>query len=618
MCGLVGLVGESDRSVAIAAVERMSQSVSRRGPDDNGIWVAESVAFGHRRLAIFDLSTAGHQPMISHDGQIAIVFNGAIYNFPELRRELEAQGSRFTSRTDTEVLIEGYRVWGIDALAERIRGMYAFAIWDSNSHEAILVRDRLGVKPLYYSIFEGKLAFASTARALRDGGFARELDASAVADFLEYGYVREEHCIYASVRKLPAAHILRWHAGKTKQHRYWSVPLESPVCSISFEDAVEETQRLFVAAVERRLFADKPVRALLSGGIDSSLVCWAVGQLGGDVTAFTVGTPGDPWDESADAAITARELGVQHRTIEAEHDASFSVHELVEAFGEPFACASALGMLGLSKAVREDASVLLTGDGGDDVFLGYPEHLHLLWAQRAAKLLPALATPLWRRARSIMPEQGALRRARHFADYATGGLAAYAQAHEGLPDFRRDGMLGRRLHEVEVDGRRTEWSHQSAKRILSDVLHRDNDGRFVSEYLTKVDGACMHWAVEARSPFLDTDLWEFAALLPYSTRLHGGKLKAILRELARRHLGPRVSRGAKRGFGVPVQKWVAGRWAGDVEAAFTDSLAHSEGWLNAASVLKRLRQSREFGEAPKRIWYAYVLEQWLRRERASL
>jgi len=388
MCGIAGLAGFGDREGARRRVRQMLSTLTRRGPDGEGLelWPSDSglaAVLGHRRLSIFDLSDAGRQPMLSPDSSIGIVFNGAIYNFRELRVELEAEGYKFKSHTDTEVLVHGYDAWGLDRLLQKIRGMFALALWDDRKRTLYLVRDRLGVKPLLYSCHNGQIAFASTARALRAGGFSDQIDDLAIADYLEFGFVTDARSIYRGVSKVAAATVVEWSDGKVRTREYWRPPTPSAT-QPSFAEAVEETERLFVRAVERRLFADVPVGSLLSGGVDSSLVCWAIAHLGGDVTAFTVGTPGDPADETADAADTARRLGVRHQVLELSGDSEPNIDELVSAYGEPFACASALGMLRVSKAVRGSATVLLTGDGGDDVFLGYPEHRYFWLAQKLA------------------------------------------------------------------------------------------------------------------------------------------------------------------------------------------------------------------------------------------
>ncbi|HEV2763634.1 MAG TPA: asparagine synthase (glutamine-hydrolyzing) [Pyrinomonadaceae bacterium] len=618
MCGIAGMVGFEGRREAAARVRRMTRALARRGPDGEGLEAWDGAALGHRRLAIFDLSDAGRQPMLSDDGRVGVVFNGAVYNFRSLRAELEARGCRFRSHTDTEVLVHGYREWGLDDLVARLRGMFAFGVWDDAAQRLFLVRDRLGVKPLVYAETpDGRLAFASNVRALRAAGLVEDLDAAAVAEYLEYGYVPDGRSVYAGARKVPAASIVEWtrERGASEPRAYWQPPRAEDAGAPSFEEAVQETERLFLRAVEMRLQADVPVGALLSGGVDSSLVCWAIKELGGRITAYTVGTPGDPWDETADARATARSLGLEHRVLELSADDSPGVGELVEAYAEPFACASALGMLGVSRAVRREATVLLTGDGGDDCFLGYPEHKHLHLATRLARSTPSLAARAWLACRAGVPRTGPLKRAASFLDYASGGVGAVARAHDGLPFYERAGALGERLRGIGIPQREIPWSHASARRVLEEFLEYDRRGRFVGEYMTKVDGATMHHALEARAPFLDQELWEFAARLPFALRLRGGRLKAVLRELARRRVGERVAQGRKRGFGVPVGRWLAGRWRGAFEDLMRDALLAREGWINSEALLAESELAAARGLAPNQLWYVFVLESWLRRER---
>ena len=614
MCGIAGVIGTNNTAEALTAVRKMADSIARRGPDGEGVEVWGGAVLGHRRLAIIDLSDAGRQPMLSPDGAYGVVFNGEVYNFLDLRAELMRLGYNFVSDTDTEVLIHGYREWGIDKLVSRMRGMFAFALWDDLSQKLFLVRDRLGVKPLLYAERGDRLAFASTARALRVAGFAAEIDDHAVAEYLEFGFITDERSIYKGVKKVPAATILEWSKGRASAREYWSMPQVEESQSPSFDEAVEETERIFLEAVRLRLHADVPVGALLSGGVDSSLVCWAVARLGADLTAYTVGTPGDPLDETDDATATARGLGLSHRVVALSAAEAPDVHELVSAYGEPFACSSALGMLSVSRAVAPSARVLLTGDGGDDLFLGYPEHRHFWLAEKMARALPGNSDRWWLALRDKVPAYGPARRARSFIDYTTGGLGAVTLARYGLAMFRDTGMLGDRLRGAALAQHSIPRSVESARRLLTEFLTYDRGARFTGEYLPKVDGATMHHSVEARSPFLDQKLWEFAAALPFNVRLNGGRLKAILRELARRKIGPRVARGRKRGFGIPVGRWMVGRWRAEVEERFRDSLLDREGYLCSSAVLDQLNRSVRQGGAPNQLWYAYVLECWLRRE----
>lgn len=618
MCGIAGIVSGPGHGCAEHELRRMVRALERRGPDGEGVHCWPSAVLGHRRLSIFDLSDAGRQPMVSADGQTGVVFNGAIYNFLELRAELERGGYVFHSNTDTEVLVHGYACWGIDQLVSRLRGMFAFAVWDNRIQKLYLVRDRLGVKPLVFAVGNGSVAFASTVTALQQGGFAGDIDDQAITEFLEFGYVTDNRAIYRNVSKLPAATIGEWSSGNetVAVREYWHPPEPASAGPISFADAVEETERLFLRAVELRLQADVPVGALLSGGVDSSLVCWAISRLGGDIIAFTVGTPGDPLDETADARKTAAELGIRHQVLNLGSEQPPDIHDLVSAYGEPFACASAIGMLRISQAVRREATVLLTGDGGDDVFLGYPEHRHFFAAQKLARLVPPGGAWFWRHVRALMPPGRGFERVQHFLDYVTGGLGAVACAHDGLPAYRARNLLGDRLGAAQLAERRLPWSIASARSLLSEFLAYDRRMRFVGEYLTKIDGATMYHALEARSPFLDQEVWSFAAGLPFEVRLRGGQLKAVLRELARRRIGERVASGRKRGFGIPVHRWIAGRWRGAVESAFTDSILSREGFLRSDRALVELNRSAAAGRATNQLWYLFVLESWMRRQRS--
>jgi asparagine synthase (glutamine-hydrolysing) len=613
MCGISGLVGSSDRFYARDCVRKMNAALARRGPDSEGMESWDVATLGHRRLSIFDLSDAGRQPMVSEDGRVGLVFNGAIYNFWELRSELEARGCVFHSRTDTEVLLHGYREWGLDAMVPRLRGMFTIGLWDDCERKLFLVRDRLGIKPLCYAVQNGALAFASTPRALRNAGFVSEIDPSAMAEYLEYGYVTDDRSIYQGIVKVPAATILTWDDGRISTRDYW-VPPTSTDFRGSFDDAVEETHRLFLQAVERRLQADVPVGALLSGGIDSSLVCWAIRELGGDITAYTAATPGDPLDESEDAQLTATELGLRHRMLDLSREEFPQAEELVAAYAEPFACSSGLGMLRLSKAVKSSATVLLVGDGGDDVFLGYPEYGVFLKAERIAQMVPNSLARVWPNLRNLLPEMGSLGRARHFLDYVTGGLGSMVRVKPGFPSLQRQGISGERLEGARVSRRLIPESAESARHLLEEFLEYDRRGRFVGEYMVKVDGATMCYALEARAPFLDADLCEFARSLPYDLRLRNGQLKAVLRELARREIGERVAQGRKRGFGIPAERWMLNQWRANVDEVFEHSRLAEEGWIRAEGLSQAWQRAKNSGSVSLQLWYLYVLELWFRAE----
>jgi len=605
MCGIAGVVGIRDTVSGTRAVHAMCGELARRGPDGQGTAHWDAVVFGHRRLAIFDLSDAGRQPMLTADGRIGVVFNGAIYNYRQLRGALS--DFPFRSQTDTEVLLHGYRKWGIDGLVRRLRGMFAFALWDESQRKLFLVRDRLGVKPLVFAIRDGVLAFASTVRALSVAGYATEIEPEAVSRFLHYGFVPEPLSIHRGVTKVPPASIVEVavtaaaSAMRTTTSTYWTQP--SFILPTSFDDAVDATREHLLEAVKVRLHADVPVGTLLSGGIDSSLVCWAAQELGANIEAYTVATPGDPWDESAAATDTAQRLSLKHCVVEMSDSDLPQIDELISAYAEPFACASALGMLRVSRAISQFSSVkvLLTGDGGDDVFLGYPRHRHLWLASALSRRLPAVPAA-WRRMHRWVPRTGPLRRGAALLDYTTWGLRGFLAQAEYLngQDLRR--------------GLRT--APATGQTALTDLLTHEFNTEFLSEYLVKVDGAAMRHGIEARSPFLDQQLWEFAASIPFDVRLRHGRLKAVLRELVRREIGPDVARRKKRGFGVPVRRWLAGKWRLWAEDLLASPMLEREGWITSTTA-STLRASLKSAEPPSYAWYAVVLESWLRHARRS-
>ncbi len=613
MCGIAGLIGGGDPDSAEHALRAMVDALRRRGPDSEGIASWSGAWLGHRRLAIIDLSEAGRQPMLSDDGRIGLVFNGCIYNFRELRKELEERGYSFRSHTDTEILLRGYQEWGIDALVPRLRGMFAFGIWVDPAQTLTLVRDRMGVKPLLYWADSRRIAFASTLGALRAGGFTGEVDPRAVLEYLEWGSVTDDRSIFRGVSKLPAATILEWKHGSVSQRSYWTLPSPDEGSRITFEEAVDETERLLLESVRLRLYADVPIAALLSGGIDSALVCWAMAKLNANVTACTVGTPGDPEDETSQASDTARILGIPHQVISVPHDHQDLLNELGAAYDEPFACTSALAMLQVSRAVKSYATVLLTGDGGDDVFLGYEFHDHFFRAQQLARLLPSIAAPGWKLIRPLFDAVPPLRRPKHFLDYVTGGLGSVTRVHTGLPYYQARGLLGSRLQGMELDQRKISRSMAAGRTVLSDFLNYQQRMWFVSEFMTKVDGATMNSALEARSPFLDHKLWDFAARLPLRLRLRGGTLKAILREIARRRIGPAVASRRKQGFTIPAERWLADQGHDALEETIKESWLEQNDWLRPGALAAVAREAAGARDAQAQLWFLLVLEHWMRK-----
>ncbi|MBV8455656.1 MAG: asparagine synthase (glutamine-hydrolyzing) [Acetobacteraceae bacterium] len=614
MCGIAGAVAPGKSGYLQEIVRGMTDCMHRRGPDSEGFAAWPNAALGHRRLSIIDLSSAGHQPMLSDNGEIGLVFNGCVYNFREIRAELEALGHHFRSHTDTEVLLRGYQQWGIDQLMPKLRGMFAFAIWDNPEQKLTMVRDRLGVKPLIYCRHNGEIAFASTMEALRTVGLGGEVEPSAVLDLLEFGFVTDKRSIYRGISKLPPATIAEWQDGNLVQREYWSVPSPDAWSNVTFDEAVEETERLLLDAVQLRLVADVPIGVLLSGGIDSSLVCWALQKLNANVKAFTVRASDDPSDESADAAETARQLGIEHEIVDMPRG-EFSLDQLTDAYSEPFPCSSAQAMLWVSSAVKKRATVLLTGDGGDDVYLGYPLFNYALMSEKAARSIPLAVSPLVRAAANLLPESGRAKRLRSAMSYATGGIGSWMRRRDGLPYFETNAMLGEKLAGLQLDWRQLPESAAAGRRLFRDVFESHIQLHFTSEFMPKVDGATMHYAIESRAPFLDQKMWEFAAMLSPEVRLQGGVLKAVLRKIAATHLSRATAQRPKQGFVVPVERWLATRWSAMLSRLQDGTVLESEGWIARGSLAAPINAAKSKGEVPVQIWRLLVLESWLEKQR---
>jgi asparagine synthase (glutamine-hydrolysing) len=612
MCGIAGVAGFDDLERPRAITSAMIGELARRGPDDERIATWNKAVLGSRRLAVFDPSDAGRQPMVSADLRIGVVFNGAIYNFRSLRKELSRAGAAFKSDSDTEVLLHGYEHWGIERLIARLDGMFAFALWDNRYEKLFLVRDRLGVKPLVYATHGERIFFASTVDALRHAGIpgSHNLDSAAVLEYLNFGFVTDERTIFKGFRKVPAGSLVEWTTGRREASRYWA-PCYSEELPISFPEAVEETERLLVAAVEKRLNADVPVGALLSGGIDSSLICWAAKDLGADIPTFTLGMPGDSSDETREAMQTVASLDLKNTKVPFG-PLDWRLNDLLAAHSEPFACASSLGMLQLCSVASHSATVLLTGEGGDEAFLGYPAYQAYRTAERLAHGLPSAARGLVKGACGLMPDCRPTRRASHLLDYATGGLGAVRESHSLLSWFDKHDLWGERLTPGRVAKREYPRSIESARNLISEFQRYHFDTRFTGEYMTKIDASSMFFGLEARSPFLDLELWNFASRIPVPVRLSGGEPKAVLRAIARRRIGRSVSQYVKRGFTVPVGGWLVTQWKPVFEQVLADSILEREGWFRPNSLAPQVKRAEQQGRADLELWHIFVLECWLR------
>ena len=535
----------------------MADSLAHRGPDDAGVWESAdgSVAFSHRRLSIIDLSPLGHNPMQWGDGRLWITFNGEIYNFADLRRELQALGHRFRSQTDTEVILAAYDQWGVDCV-QRLVGMFAFAIWDEARRRLWLVRDRVGKKPLYYRDAGQTLWFASELKALVGAAdLGEKVDADAVRMYLQYGYVPSPFTIYSGIHKLPPGHHLVAEQGKVTVERYWD-PVQHALAARprTDTDAAAELESRLATAVGQRTIADVPLGAFLSGGIDSSLVVALMQeQSPAPVRTFTIRFDNPEYNEADHAAAVARHLGTEHH----EHTCSDSemlsvIDRLPAMYDEPFADSSAVPTYLVSRTARELVTVALSGDGGDELFFGYPRYRYHATAAAVLSMPRSL-----RRAAAFAGARMPTRRLRRIADVLRSDEAdRYARFISWWNPAEIEAMTGARPLAAPFYADALERSAsvpRDARPCLLDLV-----SYLPEDILTKVDRASMAVSLEVRAPLLDHRVVEFALGLPVSVKRRGRTLKWILRQLLYKRVPPALVDRPKMGFSVPLEDWFRG------------------------------------------------------------
>ena len=535
----------------------MADTMAHRGPDDAGVWESadHTVALSHRRLSIVDLSPLGRNPMSWDDGRLWITFNGEIYNFLELRQELESAGHRFRSHTDTEVMLAAYDQWGLQCV-ERFAGMFAFAIWDVPKRRLWIVRDRLGKKPLYYAESLGTLRFASELKAIVvDDAVPRDIDTEGMRLFLQYGYVPSPRTIYSSVRKLPPAHYLICENGAASVRRYWDpVPFALGQTPIADAEAEAQLEARLSTAVRQRMIADVPLGGFLSGGIDSSLIVALMQEQSAlPVKTFTIRFDNPELNEADHAAAVARHLHTEHHEQTCDERQMLDVVDrLPEMYDEPFADSSAVPTYLVSRIARELVTVALSGDGGDELFLGYPRYR--LHTQAAA----ALGMPrALRHAVAFGAAQLPTRRLRRIADVLrSDDTDPYARFVSWWRPDDIARLTGRRPPDApayaDVQARAGALSREDRVALLDLVSYLPED------ILTKVDRASMAVSLEVRAPLLDHRVAEFALGLPSSLKRRGRTTKWLLRRLLYKRVPRALIDRPKMGFGVPLADWFRG------------------------------------------------------------
>jgi len=533
----------------------MSSTLVHRGPDSDGVFLADGVGLAARRLAIIDLAH-GDQPIANEDGTLHVVQNGEIYNHAELRGELERDGHRFSTRCDTEVLVHAYEEWGT-AFAERLRGMFAIAIWDARERRLVLARDRYGIKPLYYRADGDGLEFASELRSLPRG----EIDLDALEAFLAFNSIPAPLTIFREARKLPPGYVLVWEDGNLSLERY-ARPAPVPVAELREDDEgelIEELRSRLRDSVRAHLLADVPVGVLLSGGIDSSaLAALAAEESGEPVRTFSIGFEERSFNELADARLVAERYGTVHRELVLRPDAALLLPALADAFDEPFADSSALPTYLVSQLAAEDVKVALSGEGGDELFGGYYTYVADLLAERAGGLA-TLARPLVERLPSSTARASFDYKAKRFVRGAH--LPPLERHHAWKEIFSADAraeLTGRRHGFDPVDLYRERFAETDGAELLARLQDVDRTIYLVDDLLVKTDRASMAHSLEARVPFLDPVVTNFALSLPARHRVNGLRKKVLLRKAVAPLVPGRIIRGKKRGFSIPAAAWLRG------------------------------------------------------------
>ena len=596
MCGLVG-IGSVSSVLARDWLSLGRDAISHRGPDDKGEYWSDDgrVGLGHRRLSIIDLTQAGHQPMQSADGQLCIAYNGEIYNFQDLRGELEGLGHVFRSASDTEVVLAAYRQWGKECVT-RLKGMFAFAIHDQRAGTLFLARDRAGEKPLFYRLDNGELRFASELKALlADPAFPRRIDRRALDCYLTMAYIPGDLCILEGTSKLPAAHALLFDCadGTADVWRYWEPPeLDAGKSAMPEEELVDGLEKVLQDAVRRQMVADVPVGLLLSGGVDSSLITALAVRGGRQVKTFTVGFKNyAEYDESEHAALVARHFGTDHTLLEADDITPDILPELVRQYDEPMVDSSMIPTFIVSQQIRQHCKVALGGDGGDELFGGYYSASLMAELQQKFASIPLLARRAASAAATSVLPVGT--RGRHF--FTQLGVD---MAHD-VPPFSPQFDKGTRKRLLAGQ---TDWPFVAEDirkaRIpeTPDAVQRitrfDFANYMAEDILVKVDRASMLNSLEVRSPFLDVDVIEFAyGHVPSALKATPGQRKIILKKLAGRLLPEDFDKSRKMGFGIPLDHWLKeGPW----RTLFEDVL-FDPGSIFSAPEVKRLFSGLDHG-----------------------
>lgn len=600
----------------------MCAALEHRGPDSRGLHIDAGVGLGIQRLRVIDLAT-GDQPLFNEDGSVAVVLNGEIYNYRELRAELERSGHRFATQSDTEVIAHLYEEDGAD-LVQRLHGMFGLAVWDAKRQRLLLARDRVGKKPLYYAHRGDELSVASELGALlQDERVPRDVDHQALDAYLAYRWVPAPMTAFRAVRKLPPGSTLIFEDGRATVSRYWRLDFSRTRTVADAREVHEELRAHIRTATARRMISDVPLGAFLSGGIDSTAVVAAMAETSSEpVKTFSIGFASEKFNELPLARLVAERYGTEHHELIVEPDALDMIPRIVRHYGEPFADDSAIPSFYVAEMARRHVTVALNGDGGDESFGGYPRYA----VNRASAQLERLPLPLRRALAAAgmrVPESGTIdswrSRIRRAAEtLALDGAGRYVAYMTHLNGLRRERLYTaeyRRLvgESVAFDVMGLPWRESGAGEIVDRMLDVDTQTYLPDDLLTKMDIATMASSLEARSPFLDHQLMEFAASLPADLKVRGRETKVILRSALRGWVPDEILDAPKRGFRLPLGDWFRGELRGYTRDVLLDARAAGRGYFDQSYVRELLdRHGNGVQDHSQGIWTLLMFELWHR------
>jgi asparagine synthase (glutamine-hydrolysing) len=623
VCGIVGIAGTRGDLVSASDVRRMCETIIHRGPDEEGIYVLGHVGLGMRRLSIIDLS-GGRQPIFNEEHSVWVVFNGEIYNFPELRRQLEERGHRFYSRTDTEVIVHLYEELGADCV-KKLRGMFAIALYDQKRDLLLLARDRMGKKPLHYALHGGRMLFASEIKAML--AVAPELakvNPEAVAEFFAVGYIPDPNTVFSPIAKLPPGYLLEFQQGEVRLRQYWDLPSYGTSKMTSEEECVEELEHRLAEAVRIRLISDVPLGALLSGGVDSSVVVALMARASSTpVKTFSIGFSQQDFNEAEYARAVAETFGTEHHQLIVEAKVEETLDLLTRMQEEPFGDSSMIPTYYVSQMARQYVTVALSGDGGDELFAGYDRYLvHL--DRKKYNHLPAWAGLGFRR--FVYPWLPPAARGRRFLfNVSLPSRDRYIDSISFLPAALRERSMFSKDFLVWVGetraGERTPlpafqryFDAPSAPDELSRLLYLDTKTYLTADVLAKVDRMSMAASLEVRSPLLDHEVVEWVAQLPAGLKLRNRVGKYLLRKVAERVGVPaKVMNRPKQGFAMPLMHWWRGELKNDLLQVLLEPRTLQRGYFDRKAVEGLVKEHLEGRrDRSAEIWLLLIFELWQR------